>query len=661
MDRTLSRGKNEGSKEVKKLIFKKKDKSLSNHNYSKSNNIKLINKKMENKREEILNTLKMPYVFFRKPDLPSVNYTNNSNSINPLINAGLKNSYNIQNLEPRDKEALIVELYHVTNDMDMQSKELEDLKKDYSNLVNNSLTYKIIIERILKIDQSGYSTTDNKEESESKKREKCKSENNFKSANNTIDEHDEIAKHAKSKKHKLSTIKKNKNKVNNTFYSSALKTNNGKFIIKNNNLNDKENNAFKISVLKKQRNYYNKLLNEKERNLIKIKLNEKNKKFDELVTLLNSKNNVLEELVGETKRLQYEKFESESIIQFYLSKIGKFTDDISTIGEKLKINQKELNNTIQEIDNLIKYKQELKQKEVKLTEDEQQKEFNIKEKKEFELKIDSLLKEKKNYFNERTKLDAQVLELKKQEEALKKLVDKNKRMINGLKKENDHISQEITLYEEGRKKLLEKADQPRKNRLKMKEMENEINDLEKKIISYKVENDEKEKNMEETENKNNEEITQQEEEIKKHANIVSDLTKQIADLKMELKKKEENNQKKNEELLNQEKEYDKKVEQAKLDKENLEKEKKEKELKENDEEMLKNKENEEKDSAFLKSKKELAEEVEKLKAENNKIKEERNNLEKSHKEKMGLYKAAEEKRLKLKKILDDIKQLTDKS
>jgi hypothetical protein len=363
------------------------------------------------------------------------------------------------------------------------------------------------------MDQNGYSTTDNKEETESKKREKCKSENNFKSANNTIDENEEIVKHKKAKRHKINTLKRVKNKGNNTLYSSAIKTNNGKFILKNINLNDKENNAFKISVLQKQRNYYNKLLIEKERNLIKIKLNEKNKKFDELVTLLNSKNNVLEELVGESQRLQYEKFETDSIIQFYLSKMKKYTDEINIIGEKLKINQNELDNTLKEIDILTKFREELKQKEVKLAEDEKQKEFNIKEKKEFEIKIDNLLKEKKNYFEERTKLDAQVSELKKQEDALKKLVDKNKRMINGLKKENDKIIQEITHYEEGRKKLLEKADQPRKNRLKMKDMENEINNLEKKIISYKVENDEKEKNMEETEIKNNEEITQQEEEI----------------------------------------------------------------------------------------------------------------------------------------------------
>lgn len=80
------------------------------------------------------------------------------------------------------------------------------------------------------------------------------------------------------------------------------------------------------------------------------------------MTLLNSKNNVLEELVGESQRLQYEKFETDSIIQFYLSKMKKYTDEINIIGEKLKINQNELDNTLKEIDILTKFREELKQK-----------------------------------------------------------------------------------------------------------------------------------------------------------------------------------------------------------------------------------------------------------------------------------------------------------
>ena len=68
---------------------------------------------------------------------------------------------------------------------------------------------------------------------------------------------------------------------------------------------------------------------------------------------------------------------------------------INSISERLRINKNELGNTEQEIINLTDFKEELKQNEIKLIEDEKQKEFNIKEKKEFEKSIDNLLKEKK--------------------------------------------------------------------------------------------------------------------------------------------------------------------------------------------------------------------------------------------------------------------------
>ena len=63
--------------------------------------------------------------------------------------------YNAQDLQIRDREGLIVELYHVSNDMDIQNQELEYLKKDYNNLLNNCLTYKIMIEKILRLDENG--------------------------------------------------------------------------------------------------------------------------------------------------------------------------------------------------------------------------------------------------------------------------------------------------------------------------------------------------------------------------------------------------------------------------------------------------------------------------------------------------------------------------
>jgi len=661
--------KSEEYRDLHKIIFRKgpflstnNSKTKSIHHYkSRPNNLKIISKNSSNKREDILNTLnnQKPLILFRKPDLPQLNLQQTFNVLNSpkfSTTSESKNYNNLQSFEPRDKEALILEIYHVTNDMDLQNKELENLKKDYEKLLENNLTFKLLIEKILKIEENEGSMSDENELKNQKKKEKCKSDNNFNDLNNeAIDEKDEYGLNSNSPDFKGN---KNFEKKGNRTYYKTISTSKKK---NNKNSNNKENNSTKINVLLKQKTYYNKILIEKGRNLIKLKNSERAKKFEQFLSILDLKNKILEELVTKSQQLQYEKYETDSLINFYLTNILKFTDEINTIGEKLRINKNELENTEQEIINLINYREELKENEIKLSEDEKQKEFNIREKREFEKSIDNLLKEKKKYFDERQKLDSQIQELKKQEDALKKNVDKNNRMINGLKRENDRLIKEIESYEAGRAKLLEKADQPRKNRIRMKDMENEINDLEKKIISYKVENDEKEKNMEEMEDKDNEEIKNQEEIINNHPNIVNDLTKQINNLKNELKQKEDNNTKKTKELTEKENEFNNKVEQTKQEKENIEKEKKERAMKESNEEMLKNKENEEKDNTFLKSKNELAEEAEKLKAENKKIKDENVNLKKQHKEKMELYKIASSKQSHLKNILDEIKQLSDKS
>ena len=57
----------------------------------------------------------------------------------------------------------------------------------------------------------------------------------------------------------------------------------------------------------------------------------------------------------------------------------------------------------------------------------------------------------------------------------------------------------------------------------------------------------------------------------------------------------------------------------------------------------------------------MAEEAEKLKTENKKIKDDNTNLKKKQKEKMELYKIASGKQSQLKKLLEEIKQLSNKS
>ena len=668
----LKKGKSDGNKNIHRLLFKNNIYSPINTqhlnkiyiNTTKPNNLKMMKKKNLSKREQILYTLnnKNSYSIFRQKGLPPISSQKNLNHFNFPKNKYKptnKYSFNIPHFEPRDKEGLIVELYQLTNDMDNQNKEFENLTKDYNNLINNSLAYKIIIEKILGLDENGNYLDE--ETNNLKNREKSKSENNFKNIN-AIDEKVEFSQGSRNNSGIFKRNTKYKNKINISNISSIPSTNgikNKNKMIMKDYFNDKENKT-KINVLLNQKSELNRILIEKERALIKIKNKGKNKKFDECLFLLDKINAELEEKLNNSKILQYEAYDTELQINSYSSKLKKLTDEINSITSKLLINKKELEYNLKDIANLKKCKEELKEKEIKLNEDEKQNKNSIKEKKEKENKIDLQLKENQKYFEEKEKTDMQIKELQKQEDMIKKTADKKNLNIKKLNKENKDLERQITDYEKKRERLLEKADQPRKNRIKMKDMENEIKDLEKNIVTYKVENDEKEKNMEDNIEKNNELINNQEEEINNHPDIVKDLEEQIKNLKNELIEKENNNKIKGEELSKIEEDFNNKKELAKQEWEKFEKIKKEKEMKEKSEEEMKNKEIEDKLNEYIKNKEELTNEAQKLKDDNVKFKEENKNLIKLHKEKMELCKLATEKQLKLNKLLNEIKDLENK-
>ena len=665
--KNIKKGKSDNNKQIKGLLLKNSKFASINaprlkttyNTLTKPNNIKIINKKDLNKREEILYTLSNKKSFPSLPkqhDFPPISFQKSLNNLNsPKIHSKQRDkfSFNIPSFETRDKEGLIAELYYITNDKDVQNKEIEDLTTDYNNLINNSLAYKIIIEKILGLDENGNYLDEEMQANYLKNREKSKSDNNFVGIN-SIDEKEEYLKNK-------SLIKGSpiQNKKFKTIYFTH-KYNKSNYIIKNKNLNDKENPT-RLGVLSWQKMELNKMLIEKERQLIKIKNKEKNKKFDQFLQLLEDKNIQLEELVDKSRNLQYEIYDTESQIVFYSSKIKTFTEEINAKVEKLRNNKAEIEHAVKDVENLKKCKEELKQKEQKLNEGQKQNEKNYKEKQEKENQIDILLKEKKEYFEERLKIEAQIKDFQKQEDNAKQAISKKNLTIKGLEKENIDLEKQIKYYEERREKLIEKADQPRKNRIKMKEMENEIKDLEKNIVTYKVENQEKEENMEEAEEKKNTELTNQEEEINNHPNEVRDLEEQISNLKKELKDVENKNLQKGEELTKVEEGFKNKKEELQQEKEKNEQLKREKELQENNELEKINNQNKEKYDNFLKTKEELGNELVKIEEENNKIKEEGEDLKKIHKEKLKLYKLISDKQAKLKRILNEIKELSENS
>ena len=621
-------------------------------------NLNIMDKKYTSKRDEILKMNKT---------IQSQKSSNKFNNDKSNIKKELIPNENVAQtlleftypyLIKKDKEGLIVDLYHVSNEMDEQNNKLEELQQEYNNLISNSLAYKVIIEKILGIDENGNLINKSKENNKSNNDEttndkikgKSKSENNLKLTTYAKTENKEFFPKVNPDINDSETAK------NNYILISQLKSKRNKMAIKS-VFNNEQENSTKLNVLLREKNILTKKLIEKEKKLDKIKNLEKIKTFEESVSKLNAKNNELEELVSYSKELQIEKFETENKISAYNNKIKKYTDEINSINEKYKYNQKELENCNADVEYLQKCIEDLRAKEQILNEEEKQNMNNYKEKIEKESEINNLLEERKIFFDEKQKLEAQIQSLQKQEMNLKKTIEKKNIYIKSYEKENENLHLMIEDYESKRNKLLERADQPRKNRQRMKDIENEIKTLEQNIVTYKVENNEKENNMEDNVNKNNELIENQGKEIEGHENIIKDLQNQIDTLKNDIKAGEEKLVQDEEKLNKLTEEFTKKEEEYRIEKENKEKEKQEKEMQYKNDEINKNKQNEEKINELIKNKNELNEESEKLKIENEKIKGENANVKKAHQEKFEKYKLINDKMAKLNKILNEIKAL----
>ena len=621
-------------------------------------NLNIMDKKYTSKRDEILKMNKT---------IQSQKSSNKFNNDKSNIKKELIPNENVAQtlleftypyLIKKDKEGLIVDLYHVSNEMDEQNNKLEELQQEYNNLISNSLAYKVIIEKILGIDENGNLINKSKENNKSNNDEttndkikgKSKSENNLKLTTYAKTENKEFFPKVNPDINDSETAK------NNYILISQLKSKRNKMAIKS-VFNNEQENSTKLNVLLREKNILTKKLIEKEKKLDKIKNLEKIKTFEESVSKLNAKNNELEELVSYSKELQIEKFETENKISAYNNKIKKYTDEINSINEKYKYNQKELENCNADVEYLQKCIEDLRAKEQILNEEEKQNMNNYKEKIEKESEINNLLEERKIFFDEKQKLEAQIQSLQKQEMNLKKTIEKKNIYIKSYEKENENLHLMIEDYESRRNKLLERADQPRKNRQRMKDIENEIKTLEQNIVTYKVENNEKENNMEDNVNKNNELIENQGKEIEGHENIIKDLQNQIDTLKNDIKAGEEKLVQDEEKLNKLTEEFTKKEEEYRIEKENKEKEKQEKEIQYKNDEINKNKQNEEKINELIKNKNELNDESEKLKIENEKIKGENANVKKAHQEKFEKYKLINDKMAKLNKILNEIKAL----
>ena len=303
-----------------KLLYKH-DKYSSNNtpkyktSYTNSKaNSKIMDKKYISKRDEILRKSKTA---INANNLKKSNENNEQNLF----------SFTFPYMNKKDKEGLIVDLYHVSNEK-------------YNNLLSNSLAFKIIIEKILNVDENGNSINkkdDNDNNNDNKIKENNKSENNLKLFNNPVNQN------SNENFPNVNNLNNNNNIIN------QFKTKKNKLPIKNVFDNEVEN-ATKLNILQREKKLVSKKLIDKENKLDKIKNLEKIKNFEECVSKLKTKNNELEELITFSKELQIDKFETENKIISYNNKIKKFSEEINSINEKCKYNKKELENGKADVD-----------------------------------------------------------------------------------------------------------------------------------------------------------------------------------------------------------------------------------------------------------------------------------------------------------------------
>lgn len=276
--------KNENQKNNQLEIFKtpKRQRSFKNLLFNKKEEKTAFLKYLQYRQEESSNNRKATSKeqksssYIKSKNFPSINInimTNRKKQTETISYYG--DSENNNRIE---KEKIISQLLKEKTELDIKNREIIGLNNYYQKLQNNNLTYKLIIEKILNI-------------------------------NNEIIEDNN-----------------NDNKIEKK----------GKDVeIKNNN-NPKSIGERKINDLKKQILNYNKTIDEKNKLLEQTKKEEKIKNFINLNKLLIEKNFELEHLVSNGKELQYFHKDMDNKFDFLNYSIIKYKENIHSLKIKLK-------------------------------------------------------------------------------------------------------------------------------------------------------------------------------------------------------------------------------------------------------------------------------------------------------------------------------------
>ena len=323
--------------------------------------------------------------YIRASDLPSINLNQLKNPNKKQLKTINNNTYDIQLEYTNEKEKIISQLFSEKSECDKKNLELIELRNIYKRLKENNMTYKLIIEKILDIE-------DETEEDD----------------NNNNDLYKEVKKINKKKKHIGINL---------------------------------------INFLKKQILEYDKTIEEKNKILEETKKEERITNFININKLLNAKNRELEFLVFGSQELQYFQCGMDNRVDFLNISIKKFKENIINLNDKLKLNEKLVKDNEDMIQKIIKEKEAIKNKIEKLEKEKRRVEEEKIKKKEILIKSINEYENMYEIEKDKEKIENNIERLVKQENIIKKTIEKNNTKIIISKKHNNSLENDLSIIE----------------------------------------------------------------------------------------------------------------------------------------------------------------------------------------------------------------------
>ena len=359
----------------------------------------LLNKQLKN------TNIKKSNSYHKNKMLPHINIIKNAKiDEKKSIPITYYQTFDIQMQDPNEKEKLIAELCSLQNDMYAQDEELNMLYTLYNKLQDNNLTNKIVIEKILCIND----TSDNNND------------------DNNVD---------------------NNNDNSNNEVNSNIK--NGKMSIK-----DKRINLLKLQIKNYDKNI------EKQKIFLSETKKEKNiTNFITMNKLINNKNKELEQLIIGSQKLQYCQKDMDTKYDFLNFSINKYKDNNYNLKLKIELNKKEKKINDQQIQIITKEIEDVHKKLDKL---ETELDSILQSKKEKKDKLDKLKTEYRKsgeLQKEKEKIENDLNMYCSKIEESKKILEKNDTKINMIKKENNELKNDISIMKEENNILNEKGKQ----------------------------------------------------------------------------------------------------------------------------------------------------------------------------------------------------------